>query len=114
MRPTTYDGWGAVLAWYSLIHLAASELPDALDALVRPLRPGGWLVLALHVGDKVLAPRSWFGLDIDLDFVLHEPAAIVTLVSAAGLTDLEWYHRGPATWRGKTTERFYLLARKPV
>ena len=43
MRPTTYDGWGAVLAWYSLIHLAASELPAAIGSLARPLRPtAGW------------------------------------------------------------------------
>lgn len=112
MRPTTCDGWGAVLAWYSLIHLAASELPGALDALIRPLRPGGWLVLAIHAGDEVLTSSSWFGHAIDLDFVLHEPAGIVSLVTAAGLTDLEWYHRGPFTNRGETTERFYLLARK--
>ena len=40
MRPTYGAGWAAVLAWYSLIHLAASELPDALAALTRPLLPG--------------------------------------------------------------------------
>ena len=26
MHPTTHDGWGAVLAWYALIHLAAQAL----------------------------------------------------------------------------------------
>jgi uncharacterized protein len=41
MRPVAADGWGAVLGWYSLIHLAPSELPAAVAALVRPLRPGG-------------------------------------------------------------------------
>src|SRR5690242_10879948 len=30
MRPATAAGWGAVLGWYSLIHLAASELPGAV------------------------------------------------------------------------------------
>ena len=53
MRPTTHDGWGAVLAWYSLIHLAASELPAAIASLARPLRSNGWLVLALHAGAEV-------------------------------------------------------------
>lgn len=113
MRPTTYDGWAAVLAWYSLIHSAASELPDAVAALVRPIRPGGWLVLALHAGAEVHHLEEWFGHDVDLDLVLHDPTEVRAVVEAAGLVDLEWYHRGPVAGRGETTERFYLLARKP-
>lgn len=113
LRPATHDGWGAVLAWYSLVHLAASELPDAVTSLVRPLRPGGWLVLALHAGAEVRTITEWFGHEVDLAFVLHEPADVVALVERAGLRDLEWYLRGPLTWRGETTQRLYVLARKP-
>lgn len=113
MRPTTHDGWGAVLAWYSLIHLAASELPAAISSLARPLRPNGWLVLALHAGAEVRTVTDWFGHEIDLDFVLHDPADVVTTVERAGLRDIEWYHRGPFTARGETTQRLYVLARKP-
>ena len=49
---------------------------------------------------------------MDLDFVLHEPADIVALVEAAGLVDLEWYHRGPIAARDETTERLYVVGRK--
>ncbi len=112
MRPTTDDGWGAVLAWYSLIHLAASELPAAIASLARPLRTNGWLVLGLHAGAEVRTVREWFGHDVDLDFVLHDPAEIVATVERAGLLDVEWYHRGPLTSRGETTQRLYVLARK--
>ena len=113
IRPTTHDGWGAVLAWYSLIHLAASELPAAIAALVRPLRTNGWLVLALHTGAEVRTVTDWFGHEVDLDFVLHDRAEVVALVERAGLVDIEWYHRGPHSSRGETTERLYVLARKP-
>lgn len=113
MRPTSAPGWSAVLAWYSLIHLAASELPEALAALVRPLVPGGLLVVALHAGREVRHVENWFGAPVDLDLVLHEPADVVALVEAAGLVDVEWYHRGPVTAHGETTERLYVLARKP-
>lgn len=113
MRPITHDGWGAVLAWYSLIHLAASELPAAISSLARPLRPNGWLVLALHAGAEVRTLTDWFGHQIDLDVVLHDPAEIVADVERAGLVDIEWYHRGPFTARGETTQRLYVLARKP-
>jgi len=113
MRPADADGWAAVLAWYSLIHLAPAELPDAVAALVRPLRPGGRLVLALHAGSGTSTPDSWFDVPIEMTFVFHDPAHVRTVAERAGLVDVEWYHRGPVTARGETTERFYLLGRKP-
>jgi uncharacterized protein len=113
-RPATSSGWSAVLGWYSLIHLAASELPEAVSALVRPLVPGGWLVLGLHAGAEVRHLDEWFGQDVDLDFVLHEPESVVGVVEAAGLVDIEWYLRGPLTAREETTRRLYVVARTPA
>jgi uncharacterized protein YceH (UPF0502 family) len=113
LRPPTYDGWGAVVAWYSLVHLAASELPGAIDSLVRPLRAGGWLVLGLHAGAEVRTITEWLGQDVELEFVLHDPADVISAVERTGLRDLEWYRRGPLAARGETTERLYVLARKP-
>jgi uncharacterized protein YceH (UPF0502 family) len=113
-RPATYPAWAAVLGWYSLIHLAGSELPDAIAALVRPLAPGGWLVLGLHAGAEVRHVDDWFGQQVDLDVVLHEPAAVVAVVQAAGLVEVEWYLRGPVTARGETTQRLYVIGRNPA
>jgi uncharacterized protein YceH (UPF0502 family) len=113
MRPVNDSGWGAVLAWYALVHAAASELPSSVAALTRPLRPGGWLVVALHAGDEVRHLESWWDVGVDLDFVLHDPSDVRAAVEAAGLVDVEWYHRGPIVSRGESTERFYLLARAP-
>ncbi len=52
--------------------------------------------------------------ELDLDFVLHEPEPVVALVEAAGLVDTEWYRRGPVTARGETSERLYVVGRKPA
>ncbi|MCD4525184.1 DUF480 domain-containing protein [Nocardioides sp. cx-173] len=114
MRPATGDGWGAVLAWYSLIHLAPSELTEAVGALARPMRPGGRLMLAMQAGPAVRHLDSWLDVEVSLDFVMHDPAHVRSAVEAAGLVDLEWYLRGPLAWRGEITERFYLLATKPA
>lgn len=111
-RPPTSSGWAAVLAWYSLIHLAASELPDAVAALVRPLDPGGWLVLGLHAGAEIRHVDELFGHEVDLDFVLHDPAYVVGVVEAAGLVDVEWYLRGPLATRQETTQRLYVVGRR--
>ncbi len=113
MRPPDDDGWGAVAAWYSLIHLAPSELPDAVAALNRPLRPGGWLVIALHAGTGTSDPEAWFDVEVDVTFVFHDRAHVQSVLEGAGLVDVEWYHRSANVARGETTERFYLLARKP-
>jgi uncharacterized protein YceH (UPF0502 family) len=114
MRPEAAAGWGAVLAWYSLIHLADSELPGALEALVRPLAPGGLLVLATQAGDEVPRLTEWFGVEgLELDFVQRDPEQLVAAVQAAGLIDVEWYLRGPVTSRGEQTRRLYVLARRP-
>jgi uncharacterized protein YceH (UPF0502 family) len=112
-RPATSFGWAAVVAWYSLIHLAATEMPDAVAALARPLAPGGWLVLGLHSGAEVRHRDEWFGQEVDLDFVLHDPAFVVGVVEAAGLVDVEWYLRGALSARGETTQRLYVVGRKP-
>lgn len=111
-RPAASPGWAAVLGWYSLIHLAASELTGAVAALARPLVPGGWLVLGMHAGAEVRHLEEWFGREVDLDVVLHEPAFVVGVVEAAGLVDVEWYLRGPLTDRGETTQRLYVLGRR--
>jgi uncharacterized protein YceH (UPF0502 family) len=113
MRPATSSGWAAVLGWYSLIHLAPSEFPDAVAALVRPLAPGGWLVLGLHAGSEVRHLDEWFAHEVDVDVVLHAPAFVVGAVETAGLVDIEWYLRGPVTARGETTERLYVIGRQP-
>ena len=70
-------------------------------------------MLALHAGEEVRHLDDWFGHDVDLDVVLHEPAFVVGIVEAAGLADVEWYLRGPLTGRGETTRRLYVVGRKP-
>lgn len=110
MRPTNAVGWAAVLAWYSLIHLAPDELPDAVAALARPLAPGGRLVLALHTGGGAVQRDELFGHPVRLTFFLHERAAVLDAVHRAGLTEIAWYHRGPMAGRDETTERLYVVA----
>ena len=114
MRPAGAHGWGAVLAWYSLIYLAESELADAIAALARPLAPGGLLVVAMHAGAGIRHADEWLDREVDLDVVRHDPATVRAAVTAAGLTDVEWYLRGPLADRGETTDRLYVLGRAPA
>jgi uncharacterized protein len=109
MRPVDADGWGVVLAWYSLVHLAASELREAIVALVRPLRSDGHVVLSLFAGPSIRHVAELWDIPIDLDFIHHDPATVIAAAQAAGLTDLEWYQRGVVPTEGEPVHRFYLI-----
>ena len=112
MRPVDADGWGVVLAWYSLVHLAASELHEAIVALVRPLRSDGHVVLSLFAGPSIRHVAELWDIPIDLDFLHHDPATVIAAAEAAGLTDLEWYQRGVVPSEGEPVHRFYLIGRR--
>ena len=107
------EGWAAVAAWYSLVHLAGSELRPAVALLAAALRPGGWLALAVHVGPEVRHVTELFGQPVDVDFALHDAAQVLDAVATAGLVDVEWYRRGPYAGGEVETERLYVLARRP-
>ena len=113
MRPVDADGWGVVLAWYSLVHLAPSELREAIVALARPLRPGGYVVISLFAGPAIRHVDELWDIPVDLDIVHHDPATVIADAAAAGLTDLEWYQRGAVAGPGEPVNRFYLMGRRP-
>lgn len=110
LRPPTASGWGAIVAWYSLVYLAPSELGEAFAALGRVLLPGGTLAIALHAGDDVRHEKELAGAPVDMDVVLHDPMQVREALTAAGLTVVEWYLRGAEPGEF-ATDRLYVLAR---
>ena len=113
LRPRTAAAWGAIVAWYSFVHLAPSELSPTVRTVATTLRPGGVLALALHLGNEVRQVHELCGVGVDVEFVLHDRAQVVAAVAAAGLTVEEWYVRSPLPHEVQT-ERLYLLARRPA
>jgi uncharacterized protein YceH (UPF0502 family)/SAM-dependent methyltransferase len=112
LRPPSAAGWGAITAWYALVHLAGSELAPAVSSLARVLLPGGWLALALHAGAEVRHADELWEQSVDVDFVFHDPDEVLAAVRAAGLVDVEWYLRGPYARAEEETDRLYVLARR--
>jgi SAM-dependent methyltransferase len=111
--PAADGEFGAVIAFYSVIHLTPGELPAALAELYRVLRPGGLALLAFHAGTEVRHVTDWLGHDVDVDFRFYEPADVAAALEAAGFTVQARLERAayPAevdTWRA------YLLAARPA
>jgi uncharacterized protein YceH (UPF0502 family)/SAM-dependent methyltransferase len=110
--PDGGGGWAAIAAWYSLVHLGGSELRPAIGLLAAGLDPGGWLAIAVHVGDEVRHLTDLWDTPIDVSFVFHDATAVLGAIAAAGLVDVEWYRRGPLPDGEAETERLYVLARR--
>jgi uncharacterized protein len=108
------DGWAAITSWYSLVHLAPSELPRAISALARALRPGAWLGLALHEGGEAHHLDEWWGRPVDIDFAFHRRDDVLAAVDAVPLEQVEWYLRGPSSPTEAQTNRLYVLGRRPT
>lgn len=114
LRPPAAAAWGTILAWYSLVHLAPSELAGVFSGFARVLAPGGWLAVGLQTGGDVHRVEDFRGIPVELDFVRHEPADVLGALAQAGLDVVERYLRGPLAGEQPANDRFYVLARRPV
>jgi hypothetical protein len=112
--PPGGGGWSVITAWYSLVHLATSEVPATVAALAGALRPGGWLAVAVHEGAELRRVTELFGATTELEFTLHRRSAVVAAFEAAGLMDVEWYVRNASSPTEAQTERIYVVGRRPA
>ncbi|TDC73662.1 class I SAM-dependent DNA methyltransferase [Streptomyces hainanensis] len=78
-------GLAGLVAWYSVIHLPPDRLPSAFVEFHRVLRPGGWLQLAFHVGDRRHHRTEGYGhRGISLDIYWLPVERVAALLAAAG------------------------------
>lgn len=113
LRPPNSSAWGAIVAWYSLVYLAPSELPETFAGFRRVLRPGGTLAIGLFAGGDVIRETSLVGCDVDLELVLHDPARVRAALDEAGLAVREWYLCGAPAGAELSYDRLYVLADNP-
>ena len=108
------NSWSGIAAFYSIIHIPRTEVIAVLHELRRVLRPGGWLLLAFHVGDEVVHLAEWWGLPVDLDFTLFRVAEMEDYLRAAGFVVVETIERPPYSDVEHPSQRAYIFARKAV
>jgi SAM-dependent methyltransferase len=110
--PFPSASFAGLLAFYSIIHLDAGELPGVFAEMKRLLMPGGVLALAFHVGREVRHVEELWGVKTCLDFIFFEPEEIVDALQAAGFAIVEKTLREPYDPAVEAqTNRCYILAR---
>ena len=116
MRNLAFDNEtvAGIAAFYSIIHIPRDEIPAVLLEQRRLLRPGGLLLLAFHVGDRVEHVDEFLGEAVSLDFVFFTRAEMEDHLDTAGFELIWSRQRRPYPDVEAQTERAYLLSRRPI
>lgn len=99
-----------VIAFYSIVHFASSELGSVMREVRRVLADGAPALVSFHIGTEVVHVDDLFGAPVNLDFRFHDPAVVVAAMRDAGLAVIEHVEREPYEGAEYPSRRCYLLA----
>jgi SAM-dependent methyltransferase len=104
---------GGIAAFYAIVNVPRADQPRAFAECWRVLAPGGWLLLAVHVGAETIHLDEWWGTPVAVEFYFFEPAEIEARLRGSGFVVEETRVRDPYPEVEHPSRRAYLLARKP-
>jgi SAM-dependent methyltransferase len=107
--PAANGSLGGIVAFYSVIHLPAGQVPVALAEFRRALAPGGALLIAMHGGAGVAESADWFGRGVQVRATLWPLAGLTAAIEAAGFIIVRQHARQPYPAE-HPTERLYVWA----
>lgn len=110
--PVADAAFGGVVAFYSIIHLAESELAPAFAEWWRALRPMGLALVAFHIGEAVVHLDEWWQQAVELDFRFLPVERVTAALSQAGFALEAVLQRAPYLGVEHASQRAYVLARK--
>jgi SAM-dependent methyltransferase len=108
--PVATGSLAGATAFYTLIHLVDADVARAAAEIARVLRPGGVVLVAVHLGDEIRHLDEWFDAPVDVDFRFFTTAQLVDQLTAAGLAVEAVLERAPQA--EESTRRTYVLARR--
>jgi SAM-dependent methyltransferase len=100
----------AIVSFYAIIHLRPEEIGLAFQEFRRVLRPGGWMLLAFHVGDQRIHRDEWWDQPVGLDFYFLTPETIEAALVGSGFTVEMTLQRRPYEPYEFPSRRAYILA----
>lgn len=109
--PIASESAGAIVAFYSVIHLPRVEPVTAFFEFARVLRPGGRVLVSAHEGEGDVTVEEFLDERVELAATFFRLDELVAAADAAGLTVEAAERRQPYPSEGQTV-RLYLLAER--
>jgi SAM-dependent methyltransferase len=104
--------FAGIAAFYSIIHIERSRLPQALEELFRVLAPGGRLLASFHVGEGEIHREEFLGRNVSFHATFFGIEEMTVNLAEAGFLIEETLERPPYEFE-YPSRRAYILARKP-
>jgi ubiquinone/menaquinone biosynthesis C-methylase UbiE len=109
------QSWTGIAAFYAIVNFPPADLIVAMREMHRALGPGGWLLLAFHLGHEVVHEDNLWGNPVSLDFYFFRTEQVTADLRSAGFAIEEVIERGPYPPEVEyQSQRAYVLARKPA
>jgi ubiquinone/menaquinone biosynthesis C-methylase UbiE len=110
--PDADSTFGVVVAAYAIVNLVDADIAQACREIARVLAPDGIALVSFHIGAETLHPADLFGVPIEMDFFMLDPARVHAHLEAAGLVVDEIVERDPYPDVEYPSRRAYVLAHR--
>jgi SAM-dependent methyltransferase len=104
--------WAGIIAFYSIIHHPSTDHPLVFSEMRRVLQSDGILLLAFHVGEKLIHFDELWGQAVSVDFHFFLSDEVTDSLGSAGFEVKKIVERDPYPDVEAQTRRAYVLASK--
>ena len=110
--PLASEKLSGIIAFYSIIHLDDKQVSQAFQEMCRTLRPGGHLLVGVHLGREVVHADELWGIPVDFDAVFFDLNELSGKLKSLGLKICETVQRGPIPEVEYQSIRGYIWAQR--
>lgn len=100
------------IAFYSIIHFDNNQVALAFAEMSRVLKPGGLVLLGVHVGREVVHVNELWGIPVDFDAAYFDLAELTDNLESHGFRVIETVQREPHPEVEHQSIRGYIWAQR--